>query len=211
MRASTKQRWFPSSKRNPCPVCGRDSDDKCRRSNEMLSCYWGERFAPPADLKLGQVLDIEGRRWAVVNISGGFAGNSLILRPHVDRHHFKPAQRQQRQREAAALAPALREVFGKIRAFVHASLAVLELEQATADELCRYQQLLAATRRHLQELRAPLVLARREDPSLARMVSAVDHWLRLVSFQAADLEAFNRLMLGTPSPDAIAALRREAD
>jgi hypothetical protein len=108
------------------------------------------------------------------------------------------------------LAPALREVFGKVRAYVHASLAVLELEQATADELRSDQQLLAATRRHLQELRAPLVLARREDPSLARMVSAVDHWLRLVSFQAADLEAFNRLMLGTPSPDAIAALRREA-
>lgn len=210
MTASTSQRWHSSSKRNPCPVCGRDSDDKCRRSNEMLSCYWGERFAPPAGLKLGQVLDIEGRRWAVVNLSGGFAGNSLILRPHVDRHDFKPAQRQQRQREAAVLAPALREVFGKVRAYVHASLAVLELEQATADELCRAQQLLAATRRHLQELRAPLVLARREDPSLARMVSAVDHWLRLVSFQAADLEAFNCLMLGTPSPDAIAALRREA-
>ena len=210
MTASIKQQWFPSSKRNPCPVCGRDSDDKCRRSDELLSCYWGERFAPPAGLKLGQVLDIEGRRWAVVNLAGGFGGNSLILRPHVNRHDFKPAQRQQRQREAAVLAPALRKVFGKVRAYVHTSLAVLELEQATADELCRDQKLLAATRRHLQELRAHLVLARREDPSLARMVSAVDHWLRLVSFQAADLEAFNRLMLGTPSPDAIAALRREA-
>ena len=210
MTASIKQQWLPSSKRNPCPVCGRDSDDKCRRSDELLSCYWGERFAPPAGLKLGQVLDIEGRHWAVMNLSGGFAGNSLILRPHVDQHDFKPAQRQQRQREAAVLAPALREVFGKVRAYVHASLAVLELEQATADELRRDQQLLAATRRHLQELRAPLVLARREDPSLARMVSAVDHWLRLVSFQAADMESFNRWMLGTPSPDAIAALRREA-
>jgi len=211
MTATTKQRWFSSSKWNPCPVCGRDSDDKCRRSNELLSCYWGERFAPPAGLKLGQVLDIEGRHWAVVNLSGGFAGNSLILRPHVDQHDFKPAQRQQRQLEAAVLAPALREVFGKVRAYVHASLAVLELEQATADELRRDQQLLAATRRHLQELRAPLVLARREDPSLARMVSAVDHWLRLVSFQAADMESFNRWMLGTPSPDAIATLGREAD
>ena len=210
MTATTKQQWIPSTKRNPCPVCGRVNDDKCRRSEYLLCCYWGERFAPPAGLKLGQVLDIEDHRWAVVNLAGGFAGNCLILRPHIDRHDFKPAQRQQRQREAAVLAPALREVFGKVRAYVHASLAVQELEQATADELCRDQQLLAATMRHLQELRVPLVQARREDPSLARMVSAVDHWLRLLSFQAADLEAFNRLMLGTPSPDAIAALRREA-
>lgn len=209
MVASQSTRWISSSKARPCPVCGRGSDDKCRRSDDLLSCYWGERFAPPAGLKLGQVLDIEGRRWAVVNLSGGFAGNSVILRPHVDRQAFKPAERQQRQREAAVMAPALREVFGKVRAYVHASLAVLELEQATAAEIRRDQQLLAATRRHLQELRAPLVLARREDPSLARMVAAVDHWLRLVSFQAADLEAFNRRMLGTPSPDAIAALRQE--
>jgi hypothetical protein len=156
------------------------------------------------------MLDIEGRRWAVVNLSGGFAGNSLILRPHIDRRDFKPAQLQQRQREAAVMAPALREVFGKVRAYVQASLAVLELEQATADELCIDQQLLAETRRHLQELRAHLLMARREDPSLARMVSAVDHWLRLVSYQATDLEAFNRWILGTPSLDAIAALRKEA-
>jgi hypothetical protein len=209
MTATTSQRWHSSSKRSPCPVCGRNSDDKCRRSDELLSCYWGEQFAPPAGLKLGQVLDIEGRRWAVVNLSGGFAGNSLILRPHVDRHDFKPAQRQQRQREAAVLAPALREVFAKVRRYVHASLAVPELQHATGEELCRDQQLLATTRRHLQELRVPLVLARREDPSLARMVSAVDHWLRLVSYQAADLEEFNRWMLGTPSPDAIATLRQE--
>lgn len=208
--ANRQGKWISSSKRNPCWVCGRYTDDKCRRSDDLLSCYWGERFAPPAGLTLGKTLDIEGRRWAVVNLSGGFAGNSVILRPHVDRLDFRPAQRQQRQREAAVLAPALREVFSKVRAYVHASLAVLELEQATAEELRRDEQLLAATRRHLQELRAPLVLARREDPSLARMVAAVDHWLRLVSFQAADLEAFNRWMLGTPSPDAIAALRQEA-
>lgn len=42
MTAGNKQKWLPSSKRNPCPVCGRDSDDKCRRSDELLSCYWGE-------------------------------------------------------------------------------------------------------------------------------------------------------------------------
>jgi hypothetical protein len=175
----------------------------------LLCCYWGDRFHPPAGLKLGQVLEIEGRRWAVVNLSGGFAGNSLILRPHLDRQDFKPAQRRHRQREAAVLAPALREVFGKVRAYLQASLAVLELEQATAEDMRRDQQLLAATLLHLQELRAALQLARREDPSLARLVAAVDYWLRLVTYQAADLEDFNKWMLGTPSTEAIAALRHE--
>jgi hypothetical protein len=152
------------------------------------------------------VLDIEGRRWAVVNLCGGAMGNSLILRPHIDRLDFKPAQRQQRRREVAILAPALREVFGKVRAYVHATLGLLELQQATAEDIRRGRELLAVTLRHLQDLRAPLAEARRADPSLGRMAAAVDHWQRLVTYQADDLETFNRWTLGTPSADAIAAL-----
>jgi hypothetical protein len=206
---SPSNRWTPSSKPNPCPLCGRDSDDKCRRTDSAISCYWGERFSPPAGLKLGQVLTVEGHPWAVVNLSGGFAGNSLILRPHIDRMAFKPAQRQQQRREVAALAPVLRELFAKVRLYVHAAFAIPDLEWSTAGQICRDQQLLATTTRHLQDLRAPLVLARREDPSMGRLVAAVDLWLRQVRYQAADIEAFNRWALGTPSPEAIAALQLE--
>jgi hypothetical protein len=202
-------RWTHSSNRHPCPVCGRDSDDKCRRQPDLIACYRGERFGPPAGLKLGQVLDLESRRWAVVALAGGFAGNRLILRPHVDRLDFKPAQRKQRQREVAVLAPVLRDLFAKVRAYVHAALAVLDLEHATAEQFRRDQQLLIATRRHLQELRQPLVIARREDPSLGRLIKAIDLWLREVTYQARDFEAFDRWSLGTPSPEAIATLLQE--
>ncbi len=204
-------RWSYSSRRYPCSACGRYTDGKCRRQADLISCYWGNRFHPPAGLKLGQVLNLEGRRWAVVYLSGGYAGNSLILIPHVDRQSFRPAQRQQRQREVAVLAPVLRELFDKVRTYVHAALAVLELEHATAEQYRRDQQLLAATRRHLKELLEPLVLARREDPSLGRLVAAVEHWLRLINYQAADFESFNRWWLGTPSPEAIATLLQEAE
>jgi hypothetical protein len=203
---ASRQRWTSSSRRHPCPVCRRDVDDKCRRQPDLLSCYWGDRFHPPAGLKLGQVLDLEGRRWAVVNLSGGAMGNSLILRPHVDRLDFRPAQRQQRRREVAVLAPALREVFARVRAYVHAALALLEPQQATAEDVRRGRELLAATCRHLQDLREPLAEARRDDPSLGRLVAAVDHWQRLVAYQAAELESFQRWALGTPSPEAVAAL-----
>lgn len=209
MATEGSTRWTYSSRQNPCPVCGRDSDDKCRRQPDLISCYRGERFHPPAGLKLGQVLNIEGRRWAVVALDGGFAGNSVILRPHVDRLDFKPIQRQQRQRQVAVLAPVLRDLFAKVRSYVHASLAVLDLEHSTAEQFRRDQQLLVATRRHLQEMREPLVLASREDPSLGRLIKAVDLWLRLVTYQAADFESFDRWMLGTPSPEAIATMHTE--
>ena len=211
MASSPRARWTSSGKGSPCAFCGRDVDGKCRRSDDLLSCYWGERFHPPADLKLGQILEIEGRRWAVVNLSGGFAGNSAILKPHVDRLDFKPTLRRHRQHQTAVLAPVLRDLFGKVRAYVHASLAVLELEHATAEEILRDQQVVAHTLRHLQELREALVEARRDDPSFEQLVVAVAHWQRLVAYQAADLEVFDRCMLGTPSAEDVAALQRQEE
>ncbi|MCT0198405.1 hypothetical protein KQ313_01715 [Synechococcus sp. CS-1325] len=191
----SRHRWTTSSKRNPCPLCGRDSDDKCRRSADLISCYWGERFSPPAGLKLGQVLTVEGGPWAVVNLSGGFAGNSLILRPDSERKAFRPAEIQQQKRAAVVLAPVLRSLFIRLRSHVHACLAIAEFQHATAEQLCADRELLAATVHQLQQLRGPLVLARREDPAMGRLVQAVDHWLKLISYQARDLAAFDRWAL----------------
>ncbi len=81
----TGGRWIGSSRRNPCPLCGRDTDDKCRRQADLISCWHGSRFHPPAGLRLGDVLTLEGRDWAVVALAGGFGGNSLNLRPHRPR------------------------------------------------------------------------------------------------------------------------------
>jgi hypothetical protein len=70
-----------SSKSSPCPVCGRDKDDKCRWNDHFLFCYRGDSFAPP-DLRLGQRLAVNG--WptlAVVGLDGGFAGSSVVLAP----------------------------------------------------------------------------------------------------------------------------------
>ncbi len=201
------RRLQASGRLSPCPLCGRDTDDKCRRSADLISCFRGERFSPPAGLRVGQVVTLEARRWAVLNLTGGFAGSSVILRPHVDRADFMPAARRRQKRETAAVAPVLRDLFARVRCYVRAALALGEFHQATAEDLRRDQELLAATIRHLQELRGPLVLARREDPAMARRVAAVDHWLRLVTYQARDLAAFNSSALGTPSADAVASLR----
>ncbi|WP_457766941.1 VapE domain-containing protein [Cyanobium sp. ULC065] len=71
---------------------------------------------------LGKVLNIDGGRWAVVSLTGGFAGNSHILRPHVDHLDFRSAARRQLKRQAATLAPVLCELFAKVRLWVHTCL-----------------------------------------------------------------------------------------
>lgn len=97
--ANSRAKWTGSSRRHPCPICGRNTDGKCRRSDDLLSCYWGERFAPPAGLHLGEVLRVDAGDWAVVDLAGGFSGNSLILAPH------QPRNRSQRPRRVIS-APA---------------------------------------------------------------------------------------------------------
>jgi len=67
MVASHATRWIPSSKANPCPVCGRTKDGDCRISGDGLqvNCHRGSTHSPPADLKKGDtVIDKDGRVWA---------------------------------------------------------------------------------------------------------------------------------------------------
>jgi hypothetical protein len=95
----TGSRWAGSSRRNPCPVCGRNTDDKCRRQPELISCWHGSRFHPPTGLRVRDVLRVDGADWAVVALAGGYGNNSMVLAPH------RPLSRSQRQRRVIA-APA---------------------------------------------------------------------------------------------------------
>lgn len=59
--------WIASSRRNPCPICGRSSDGDCRISGDgdAALCHYGDTFAPPAGLKPGEVVTgKDGNRWA---------------------------------------------------------------------------------------------------------------------------------------------------
>ena len=55
----------PSS---PCPVCGRDHSGACTTFTDgerlRVNCFHGQSFAPPTNLKQGEVLRIADRHWA---------------------------------------------------------------------------------------------------------------------------------------------------
>ncbi|MEA5414839.1 hypothetical protein [Synechococcus sp. BA-132 BA5] len=96
---NSRAKWTGSSSRQPCPVCGRNTDDKCRRQPELLSCWHGSRFHPPAGLHLGGVLRVDGADWFVVALAGGYGNNSMVLAPH------RPLSRSQRQRRVITAPP----------------------------------------------------------------------------------------------------------
>jgi len=65
-----------SSRRESCPICGRNTDDKCRWNDEMIFCYDGTSFAPPQYLKLGDKVKVGLDSYALFSQACGFANNS---------------------------------------------------------------------------------------------------------------------------------------
>jgi hypothetical protein len=68
-----------SSRHNPCPICGRDKDDKCRWNDEFILCYAGNTFSPPGYLKVGDRVKVNQQTYALCSESSGFAGNSYCF------------------------------------------------------------------------------------------------------------------------------------
>lgn len=135
----------------------------------------------------------------MVALAGGFAGNSLILRPHLEREHLSHPRRQRRQQQVQNRAPALQEVFALVRKLTHLSIGILDFTALSPAELQTARELLLGTIGHLQGLQQALRNARRDDPApeWSRMLTATAYWERMVWQQANDLQRFERNHLGS--------------
>lgn len=121
-----------SSKSNPCPVCDRTKDDKCRWNDNFIFCYRGDSFAPP-DLRAGQVVEVPGwPRLAVVAEAGGFAGASVVLAPDEGREALEP---RRRPGEAAACSTTAKVIMCKIRKTLRLILSQPEFFYLTIESL----------------------------------------------------------------------------
>jgi hypothetical protein len=85
MTASSKPRWFPSGKQNPCPICGREKDGDCRTSGDGLEvlCHYGKTHRPPEGLKPGDPIQgADGQTWGFTKDSkDGRAAHFTIDKP----------------------------------------------------------------------------------------------------------------------------------
>lgn len=65
-----------SSRNTPCPICHRNTDDKCRWNDEFILCYDGDSFAPPQHLRIGDKIKVNAETFALCSTLSGFAGSS---------------------------------------------------------------------------------------------------------------------------------------
>lgn len=83
-----------SSKKTPCPVCGRTKDGDCAWSSDVIFCHSG------SDLSISQTITIDGKPWALVKLNAGFSGQAAVFRPH--REGFKPSGNRNADLDAKA-------------------------------------------------------------------------------------------------------------
>jgi hypothetical protein len=82
----SQSKFTYSSRKNPCPVCGRTKDSDCRWSDgELLHC----RTYAKTHLKKGEIIHgNDGQRWAYLGDSDG--GRWAMFKPHKERYDRKP-------------------------------------------------------------------------------------------------------------------------
>ncbi len=192
-----------SGRLSPCPVCGRNVDDKCRFSSELILCYQGERFHPPSDVRIGDVLWVEGRRWYLAATEAGYANASHCYGLHRELTPASQAQRERHQRVAGIAAELIPARFLEVRRRVHAVAGTLNFELSTLEEILRDQALARATAESIADLRLAIEQHRRRVQELNKFRVPLALWHKAVSFQLADIGNFLKHQLGTPLPSEI--------
>lgn len=200
------RRLQASGRLSPCPVCGRNVDDKCRFSSELILCYQGERFHPPSDVRIGDVLWVEGRRWYLAATEAGYANASHCYGLHRELTPASQAQRERHQRVAGIAAELIPARFLEVRRRVHAVAGTLNFELSTLEEILRDQTLARATAESIADLRFAIEQHRRRVQELNKYRAPLALWDKAVSFQLADIGSFLQHQLGTPLPSEIQSL-----
>lgn len=179
----------PSSKRNPCPICGRTANDRCRFNDEAVLCHWGSDLHPPEGMHVGDTVEINGVVWALTRTDCGHAGSSSMFVIHQERG-IAPTNQQARLRKVAMEMAAV-DVFERdaeladqahrliVSLPVFNSLPPDRLRQAIA--LCRDGDVL------LKSLVGRAHRLRRYSPDIAPVAERMKDALKEISYQQKDL------------------------
>ena len=194
-----------SSRRNPCPACGRNADGDCRFSEELILCHQGTRFGLPQQLRLGDVIDINGAPWALIRSDAGFDGAAHEFRP--DRGNtfinaIKEAAPQRRVRQLAA--------HRRLRQFnlgFREALRCPEFELLSADEADRYLPVIFSIAEQGLALEPLVRSIAASDPSWKRHLKSLRCRMKTIGYQRDNARWF----FGIPTPGDIAALERGDD
>ena len=176
----------PSTKRNPCPVCGRTKDRDCRFSDGLILCHQGSTSGPPAHLIPGDTITIEGQRWALVSRSGGYSGCAAVFRPDRGRDEANHAPRPQEQQNLENRAGIARATIDAWLRLADQALEVPRFQDLTVPEVDGYCELISEAYRKGVSLQQSLEPLCRQYRALGPYREEVADALKEVGYQQRD-------------------------
>lgn len=188
-----------SGKNNPCPICGRDKDDKCRWDDEIILCYCGDDFAPPPMFRVGQIVKAFGLNWALVNKAAGFASASYCFirnKPLQNVSLFSEREKEVFVKKKIACSTGLDLAFRDLRKIYHFSLSARCLECMTLQELKSYKVASMKVSARARALRRFIAKNRTSLGKRAREVIALRIWEKQAMYDLKEFERFERYYLG---------------
>lgn len=184
-----------SGPKSPCKVCGRDTDADCRWTDDLILCHEGSRFAPPAHLRPGETITIDGRPWALIRRGGGFSGQAAVFRPH--REGFKPTGNHNADLESKARRSVVLFSIERFLEHFNECWNVLDFQTLTAAEFKAAKQLIDNTTEEGHTLARSLQSTWRQHPDLADSYRwRVESCLKNLKAQRDDADFFSRHYLG---------------
>ena len=190
-----------SSRRNsPCPICSRTKDTDCRWNDDVILCHQGTTHGPPTHLKPGNTLDLDGQKWALVSMTGGFDGAAHVFRPHQERRNRAPTfARQGNKQELFDLSvksACARSDADDFLVIAQDALDVLDFESAPPDELKESFALIYKAERQGLAVHEELQSLLRDDKELRPVFELVNSTLKDLLYQRKDADSFRKHMLG---------------
>jgi len=189
-----------SSRRSPCPVCGRTKDADCRWNDTTILCHQGSSQGPPAGLKTGEVITVEGRSWALIKRDGGFDGAAAVFKPHKPkRRRGRPSTKQRPKAPKPAIDPVLlatQKAMAGVMENVERALAVPEFVHSKPDELRRDFELIDLAFLQVTEFKETVRKLASQYAQVREHLGALDTALKQLHWQRKDALNFRQIHLG---------------
>ena len=175
-----------SSRQNPCPCCFRDVDDKCRFGDDLILCYNGDSFHPPANLVVGDCIKIAGHGWKLLRMNAGFAANSFLFVRSDDESTLTPLQRRRLRREQKSIE--WKKEFKQIRDLVYCSFSTPRFDLIDDADFLEYKQATDLALEKTEKLLSLLSMNRRRVYLKKYTIVALGYWRKTLGYQKRDFE-----------------------
>ena len=182
-----------SSRRNPCPCCGRNVDSDCRWNDEVMFCHVGSRFAPPSHLKVGETLIVNGLEWALVKTDAGHSGRAFVFKPHrqlENTFNYSPHIYKEQKTKKDELFRIAIQAFEDFLKVSKAALDAGNFQECTLEELRKAKKLIERAVEEGKELKTVMLQMQRNDRRYSDYLELIDQRNKEINYLKKNADSF---------------------